>query len=215
MRKSAIIVSCIILLLGIGYGFNTQVCSIMFPDIVDTLREVSAMSSETGRVVDENGKLLGNCYEEFQERCKELFMEDSFDYYNYMTAMKAVLDNYSETSDVVISNELISFRIQALWRTGDKIKARVKTKLLQKYVPYSQETQMYRAILSAGESSVLYTLEKDSDGKWKVSQSEIIKYEFDSPQRMGWTTENYEKDFSTRQEACNYLNTLETSSVLG
>ena len=215
MKKSAIIVSCIILLLGIGYGFNTQVCSIMFPDIVDTLREVSAMSSETGRVVDENGKLLGNCYEEFQERCKELFMEDSFDYYNYLTAMKAVLDNYSETSDVVISNELVSFRIQALWRTGDKIKARVKTKLLQKYVPYSQETQMYRAILSAGESSVLYTLEKDSDGKWKVSQSEIIKYEFDSPQRMGWTTENYEKDFSTRQEACNYLNILETSSVLG
>ena len=132
-----------------------------------------------------------------------------------MTAMKAAMDNYSETSDVVISNELISFRIQALWRTGDKIKARVKTKLLQKYVPYSQETQMYRAILSAGESSVLYTLEKDSDGKWKVSQSEIIKYEFDSPQRMGWTTENYEKDFSTRQEARNYLNTLETSSVLG
>ena len=74
---------------------------------------------------------------------------------------------------------------------------------------------MYRAILSAGESSVLYTLEKDSDGKWKVSRSEIIKYEFDSPQRMGWTTENYEKDFSTRQEACNYLNILETSSVLG
>ena len=214
MRKSAII-SCIILLLGIGYGFNTRVCSIMFPDIVDTLREVSVMSSETGRVVDENGKLLENCYEEYQKRCKELFMEDSFDYYNYMTAMKAAMDNYSETSDVVISNELISFRIQALWRTGDKIKARVKTKLLQKYVPYSQETQMYRAILSAGESSVLYTLEKDSDGKWKVSQSEIIKYEFDSPQRMGWTTENYEKDFSTRQEARNYLNTLETSSVLG
>ena len=210
MRKSAII-SCIILLLGIGYGFNTRVCSIMFPDIVDTLREVSVMSSETGRVVDENGKLLGNCYEEFQKRCEELFIKDSFDYYNYMTAMKAAMDNYSETSDVVISNELISFRIQALWRTGDKIKARVKTKLLQKYVPYSQETQMYRAILSAGESSVLYTLEKDSDGKWKVSQSEIIKYEFDSPQR----TENYEKDFSTRQEACNYLNILETSSVLG
>ena len=215
MRKSTIIVSCIILLFGIGYGFNTRVCSIMFPDIVDTLREVSVMSSETGRVVDENGKLLGNCYEEFQKRCEELFIKDSFDYYNYMTAMKAAMDNYSETSDVVISNELISFRIQALWRTGDKIKARVKTKLLQKYVPYSQETQMYRAILSAGESSVLYTLEKDSDGKWKVSQSEIIKYEFDSPQRMGWTTENYEKDFSTRQEACNYLNTLETSSVLG
>ena len=215
MKKSEIIVSCIILLIGIGDGFNTQVCSIMFQYIVDTLREVSAMSSETGRVDDENGKLLGNCYEEFQERCKELFMEDSFDYYNYMTAMKGAMDNYSETSDVVISNELISFRIQALWRTGDKIKARVKTKLLQKYVPYSQETQMYRAILSAGESSVLYTLEKDSDGKWKVSQSEIIKYEFDSPQRMGWTTENYEKDFSTRQEACNYLNTLETSSVLG
>ena len=215
MRKSAIIVSCIILLLGIGYGFNTQVCSIMFPDIVDTLREVSVMSSETGRVVDENGKLLENCYEEFQERCEELFIKDSYDYYNYMTAMKAVLDNYSETSDVVISNELISFRIQALWRTGDKIKARVKTKLLQKYVPYSQETQMHRAILSAGESSNIYTMEKDSDGKWKVSQSEIIKYEFDSPQRMGWTTENYEKDFSTRQEACNYLNTLETSSVLG
>ena len=64
MKKSAIIVSCIILLLGIGYGFNTRVCSIMFPDIVDTLREVSVMSSETGRVVDENGKLLGNCYEE-------------------------------------------------------------------------------------------------------------------------------------------------------
>ena len=187
----------------------------MFPDIVDTLREVSVMSSETGRVVDENGKLLENCYEEFQERCEELFIKDSYDYYNYMTAMKAVLDNYSETSDVVISNEIVSFRIQALWKTGNVIKARVKTKLLQKYVPYSQETQMYRAILSAGESSVLYTLEKDSDGKWKVSQSEIIKYEFDSPQRMGWTTENYEKDFSTRQEACNYLNTLETSSVLG
>ena len=214
MRKSAII-SCIILLLGIGYGFNTRVCSIMFPDIVDTLREVSVMSSETGRVVDENGKLLENCYEEFQKRCEELFIKDSYDYYNYMTAMKAALDNYSETSDVVISNELISFRIQALWRTGDKIKARVKTKLLQKYVPYSQETQMHRAILSAGESSNIYTMEKDSDGKWKVSQSEIIKYEFDSPQRMGWTTENYEKDFSTRQEACNYLNTLETSSVLG
>ena len=141
MKKSAIIVSCIILLLGIGYGFNTQVCSIMFPDIVDTLREVSAMSSETGRVVDENGKLLENCYEEFQKRCEELFIKDSFDYYNYMTAMKGAMDNYSETSDVVISNELISFRIQALWRTGDKIKARVKTKLLQKYVPYSQETQ--------------------------------------------------------------------------
>ena len=215
MKKSAIIVSCIILLLGIGYGFNTQVCSIMFPDIVDTLREVSVMSSETGRVVDNNGILLENCYEEYQKRCEDLFMEDSFDYYNYLIAMKAVLDNYSETSDVVISNELVSFRIQALWRTGNRIKARVKTKLLQKYVPYSQETQMYRAILSAGESSVLYTLEKDSDGKWKVSQSEIIKYEFDSPQRMGWTTENYEKDFSTRQEACNYLNTLETSSVLG
>ena len=214
MRKSAII-SCIILLLGIGYGFNTRVCSIMFPDIVDTLREVSVMSSETGRVVDENGKLLENCYEEFQKRCEELFIKDSFDYYNYMTAMKAAMDNYSETSDVVISNELISFRIQALWRTGDKIKARVKTKLLQKYVPYSQETQMYRAILSAGEASNIYTMEKDSDGKWKVSQSEIIKYEFDSPQRMGWTTENYEKDFSTRQEARNYLNTLETSSVLG
>ena len=214
MRKSTIIVSCIILLLGIGYGFNTQVCSIMFPDIVDTLREVSAMSSETGRVVDENGKLLENCYEEFQKRCEELFIKDCFDYYNYMTAMKAAMDNYSETSDVVISNELISFRIQALWRTGDKIKARLKTKLLQKYVPYSQETQMYRAILSAGESSNIYTMEKDSDGKWKVSQSEIIECIFDSPQRMGWTSEDYEKDFPTRQEACNYLNTLEMSIVL-
>ena len=95
MKKSAIIVSCIILLLGIGYGFNTQVCSIMFPDIVDTLREVSAMSSETGRVVDENGKLLENCYEEFQKRCEELFIKDSFDYYNYMTAMKGAMSFYS------------------------------------------------------------------------------------------------------------------------
>lgn len=211
MMKKAIIVVCVIAIVILGYAGFTKICEITSPNLTDTINKAVMVSSESSHIIDENGNYSEDLAQKRRETIEEVFVKDGFDYYNNRTTLDAILESYTDQSDVVLDNKVVSYRIWYLWRIGNKAHAIITTEVLQKYIPYDAAERRYKAWLGISKETNKVDLIKNN-GQWQVLKMESKQYQSGTPEEM-WNVENQDEFFYTRKEACEYLNSLTIKDI--
>ena len=211
MMKKAIIVVCVIAIVILGYAGFTKICEITSPNLTDTINKAVMVYSESSHIIDENGNYSEDLAQKRRETIEELFVKDGFDYYNNRTTLDAILESYTDQSDVVLDNKVVSYRIWYLWRIGNKAHALITTEVLQKYIPYDAAERRYKAWLGISKETNKVDLIKNN-GQWQVLKMESKQYQSGTPEEM-WNVENQDGFFYTRKEACEYLNSLTIKDI--
>ena len=211
MMKKAIIVVCVIAIVILGYAGFTKICEITSPNLTDTINKAVMVYSESSHIIDENGNYSEDLAQKRRETIEELFVKDGFDYYNNRTTLDAILESYTDQSDVVLDNKVVSYRIWYLWRIGNKAHALITTEVLQKYIPYDAAERRYKAWLGISKETNKVDLIKNN-GQWQVLKMESKQYQSGTPEEM-WNVENQDEFFYTRKEACEYLNSLTIKDI--
>lgn len=211
MMKKAIIVVCVIAIVILGYAGFTKICEITSPNLTDTINKAVMVSSESSHIIDENGNYSEDLAQKRRETIEEVFVKDGFDYYNNSTTLDAILESYTDQSDVVLDNKVVSYRIWYLWRIGNKAHAIITTEVLQKYIPYDAAERRYKAWLGISKETNKVDLIKNN-GQWQVLKMESKQYQSGTPEEM-WNVENQDEFFYTRKEACEYLNSLTIKDI--
>lgn len=209
--KKAIIVVCVIAIVILGYAGFTKICEITSPNLTDTINKAVMVSSESSHIIDENGNYSEDLAQKRRETIEEVFVKDGFDYYNNRTTLDAILESYTDQSDVVLDNKVVSYRIWYLWRIGNKAHALITTEVLQKYIPYDAAERRYKAWLGISKETNKVDLIKNN-GQWQVLKMESKQYQSGTPEEM-WNVENQDEFFYTRKEACEYLNSLTIKDI--
>lgn len=209
--KKAIIVVCVIAIVILGYAGFTKICEITSPNLTDTINKAVMVYSESSHIIDENGNYSEDLAQKRRETIEEVFVKDGFDYYNNSTTLDAILESYTDQSDVVLDNKVISYRIWYLWRIGNKAHALITTEVLQKYIPYDAAERRYKAWLGISKETNKVDLIKNN-GQWQVLKMESKQYQSGTPEEM-WNVENQDEFFYTRKEACEYLNSLTIKDI--
>lgn len=209
--KKAIIVVCVIAIVILGYAGFTKICEITSPNLTDTINKAVMVSSESSHIIDENGNYSEDLAQKRRETIEEVFVKDGFDYYNNRTTLDAILESYTDQSDVVLDNKVVSYRIWYLWRIGNKAHAIITTEVLQKYIPYDAAERRYKAWLGISKETNKVDLIKNN-GQWQVLKMESKQYQSGTPEEM-WNVENQDEFFYTRKEACEYLNSLTIKDI--
>lgn len=209
--KKAIIVVCVIAIVILGYAGFTKICEITSPNLTDTINKAVMVSSESSHIIDENGNYSEDLAQKRRETIEEVFVKDGFDYYNNSTTLDAILESYTDQSDVVLDNKVVSYRIWYLWRIGNKAHALITTEVLQKYIPYDAAERRYKAWLGISKETNKVDLIKNN-GQWQVLKMESKQYQSGTPEEM-WNVENQDEFFYTRKEACEYLNSLTIKDI--
>lgn len=209
--KKAIIVVCVIAIVILGYAGFTKICEITSPNLTDTINKAVMVYSESSHIIDENGNYSEDLAQKRRETIEELFVKDGFDYYNNRTTLDAILESYTDQSDVVLDNKVVSYRIWYLWRIGNKAHALITTEVLQKYIPYDAAERRYKAWLGISKETNKVDLIKNN-GQWQVLKMESKQYQSGTPEEM-WNVENQDEFFYTRKEACEYLNSLTIKDI--
>lgn len=211
MMKKAIIVVCVIAIVILGYAGFTKICEITSPNLTDTINKAVMVYSESSHIIDENGNYSEDLAQKRRETIEEVFVKDGFDYYNNSTTLDAILESYTDQSDVVLDNKVVSYRIWYLWRIGNKAHALITTEVLQKYIPYDAAERRYKAWLGISKETNKVDLIKNN-GQWQVLKMESKQYQSGTPEEM-WNVENQDEFFYTRKEACEYLNSLTIKDI--
>lgn len=211
MMKKAIIVVCVIAIVILGYAGFTKICEITSPNLTDTINKAVMVYSESSHIIDENGNYSEDLAQKRRETIEEVFVKDGFDYYNNRTTLDAILESYTDQSDVVLDNKVVSYRIWYLWRIGNKAHALITTEVLQKYIPYDAAERRYKAWLGISKETNKVDLIKNN-GQWQVLKMESKQYQSGTPEEM-WNVENQDEFFYTRKEACEYLNSLTIKDI--
>lgn len=211
MMKKAIIVVCVIAIVILGYAGFTKICEITSPNLTNTINKAVMVSSESSHIIDENGNYSEDLAQKRRETIEEVFVKDGFDYYNNRTTLDAILESYTDQSDVVLDNKVVSYRIWYLWRIGNKAHALITTEVLQKYIPYDAAERRYKAWLGISKETNKVDLIKNN-GQWQVLKMESKQYQSGTPEEM-WNVENQDEFFYTRKEACEYLNSLTIKDI--
>lgn len=211
MMKKAIIVVCVIAIVILGYAGFTKICEITSPNLTDTIKKAVMVYSESSHIIDENGNYSEDLVQKRRETIEEVFVKDGFDYYNNSTTLDAILESYTDQSDVVLDNKVVSYRIWYLWRIGNKAHALITTEVLQKYIPYDAAERRYKAWLGISKETNKVDLIKNN-GQWQVLKMESKQYQSGTPEEM-WNVENQDEFFYTRKEACEYLNSLTIKDI--
>lgn len=211
MMKKAIIVVCVIAIVILGYAGFTKICEITSPNLTDTINKAVMVYSESSHIIDENGNYSEDLVQKRRETIEEVFVKDGFDYYNNSTTLDAILESYTDQSDVVLDNKVVSYRIWYLWRIGNKAHALITTEVLQKYIPYDAAERRYKAWLGISKETNKVDLIKNN-GQWQVLKMESKQYQSGTPEEM-WNVENQDEFFYTRKEACEYLNSLTIKDI--
>ena len=209
--KKAIIVVCVIAIVILGYAGFTKICEITSPNLTDTIKKAVMVYSESSHIIDENGNYSEDLVQKRRETIEEVFVKDGFDYYNNSTTLDAILESYTDQSDVVLDNKVVSYRIWYLWRIGNKAHALITTEVLQKYIPYDAAERRYKAWLGISKETNKVDLIKNN-GQWQVLKMESKQYQSGTPEEM-WNVENQDEFFYTRKEACEYLNSLTIKDI--
>lgn len=209
--KKAIIVVCVIAIVILGYAGFTKICEITSPNLTDTINKAVMVYSESSHIIDENGNYSEDLAQKRRETIEEVFVKDGFDYYNNSTTLDAILESYTDQSDVVLDNKVVSYRIWYLWRIGNKAHALITTEVLQKYIPYDAAERRYKAWLGISKETNKVDLIKNN-GQWQVLKMESKQYQSGTPEEM-WNVENQDEFFYTRKEACEYLNSLTIKDI--
>jgi len=177
-------------------------------EMESTIKSALELEVSQADIVDDSGNYNENCLNEYRNELQKVFSDESGIAEKDSEIMENILASYDEYTDVTLGTEIVDLDIQNVEIEGDKAAISLKATCVQKYIPYDDYYDKYQVVISASKSAELCELVREEDG-WKVMSIEESDYVFGTPQEMGLTQENYEKDFSTRQEACQYAATID------
>lgn len=173
-----------------------------------TIQSALELKMSQSDVVDTSGELKENCLEEYSEKLKRVFSEGSGLIEKNCEIMENIFATYDEYTDITLETKVIDLDIQKVEEDGDKATIVVNSKSVQKYIPYKEFTNSYYTIIAAGKETNTIEMVRE-DGVWKVQSMNMEDYKFGSPAEMGMSLKNYEKDFPSREEACQYASTID------
>ena len=185
---------------------------IMDEDMERTIEESALLIMGQDCILDEEGNLDEECLQNYQRRLEDTFSKGSQERTENYEIMKQAIENYGQTADVVTDNAILDFYVKELTMEDDVAIATVDIATIQKYIPYIDGN--YRFLLAVGQKTIKVELEKETD-KWKVSKYTILNFEFGSPKEMRLSDKNYERNFSVRNEALEYAETIDLKEEFG
>jgi len=212
MKNSKLLFACCIALvavLSIVFILGSVPQASITADLEDTLKEATILSVSQSCVVDQDGNLDDNCLEKYYDALQNTFSEDSKMIDSNVELMKADYDNFNDQTDVVLDNNIIDFSVQTYEENEDTATVTYNVTSIQKYIPFDENTGKYSAVLAASDKTISCDLVKDENGAWKVDSYDLVSKEFGTPQDLNLTDKDYQKDFDTRQEACQYASTID------
>lgn len=213
MRKTHWYIFSTIMIIGVVLGVlsgaskKVQITS----EMEKRIKTAIELSLEPEIIVDEGGKQINeSSMHHYKERLCAVFDEKCAMVQRAYDAMQLAYNNYDEHSDVVINNDITSFypSLYEESEDGKTAKVAVDTHCIQRCVQFEKDTERFRAVIAAIKATYLIELEKDNNNQWKIIKFDMSNYEFGSPKEMKITTKNYERTFSSREEAIEYLNRI-------
>ncbi|MCI6359025.1 MAG: nuclear transport factor 2 family protein [Clostridiales bacterium] len=182
-------------------------------DAIETvLQQANLLTTDVGVITDRTGALDEGRLEAYRAELAAAFTADSGYREQYGDIMANLVASFDDTTDVVLSNEVVQCNVRSIQVDGDTATAEVGLMTLQRYIPH-KESGVYRAIFAVGTETDACTLVRGEDGLWRVRKWEMSDYQFGSPVDMKVASELLEADFATRQEACAYANSLSVEDI--
>ena len=176
------------------------------------LQQANLLTTDVGVITDRTGALDEGRLEAYRAELAAVFTADSGYREQYGDIMANLVASFDDTTDVVLSNEVLQCNVRSIQVDGDTATAEVGLMTLQRYIPH-KESGVYRAIFAVGTETDACTLVRGEDGLWRVRKWEMSDYQFGSPVDMKVASELLEADFATRAEACAYANSLSVEDI--
>lgn len=182
-------------------------------DAIETvLQQANLLTTDVGVITDRTGALDEGRLEAYRAELAAVFTADSGYREQYGDIMANLVASFDDTTDVVLSNEVLQCNVRSIQVDGDTATAEVGLMTLQRYIPH-KESGVYRAIFAVGTETDACTFVRGEDGLWRVRKWEMSDYQFGSPVDMKVASELLEADFATRAEACAYANSLSVEDI--
>ncbi len=180
--------------------------------IETVLQQARLLTTDVGVITDRTGALDEGRLEAYRAELAAVFTADSGYREQYGDIMANLVASFDDTTDVVLSNEVLQCNVRSIQVDGDTATAEVGLMTLQRYIPH-KESGVYRAIFAVGTETDACTFVRGEDGLWRVRKWEMSDYQFGSPVDMKVASELLEADFATRAEACAYANSLSVEDI--
>ena len=180
--------------------------------IETVLQQARLLTTDVGVITDRTGALDEGRLEAYRAELAAVFTADSGYREQYGDIMANLVASFDDTTDVVLSNEVLQCNVRSIQVDGDTATAEVGLMTLQRYIPH-KESGVYRAIFAVGTETDACTLVRGEDGLWRVRKWEMSDYQFGSPVDMKLSDTLLEQNFATRAEACAYANSLSVEDI--
>lgn len=180
--------------------------------IETVLQQARLLTTDVGVITDRTGALDEGRLEAYRAELAAVFTADSGYREQYGDIMANLVASFDDTTDVVLSNEVLQCNVRSIQVDGDTATAEVGLMTLQRYIPH-KESGVYRAIFAVGTETDACTFVRGEDGLWRVRKWEMSDYQFGSPVDMKLSDTLLEQNFATRAEACAYANSLSVEDI--
>ena len=180
--------------------------------IETVLQQARLLTTDVGVITDRTGALDEGRLEAYRAELAAAFTADSGYREQYGDIMANLVASFDDTTDVVLSNEVLQCNVRSIQVDGDTATAEVGLMTLQRYIPH-KESGVYRAIFAVGTETDACTFVRGEDGLWRVRKWEMSDYQFGSPVDMKLSDTLLEQNFATRAEACAYANSLSVEDI--
>lgn len=180
--------------------------------IETVLQQARLLTTDVGVITDRTGALDEGRLEAYRAELAAVFTADSGYREQYGDIMANLVASFDDTTDVVLSNEVLQCNVRNIQVDGDTATAEVGLMTLQRYIPH-KESGVYRAIFAVGTETDACTFVRGEDGLWRVRKWEMSDYQFGSPVDMKLSDTLLEQNFATRAEACAYANSLSVEDI--
>ena len=180
--------------------------------IETVLQQARLLTTDVGVITDRTGALDEGRLEAYRAELAAVFTADSGYREQYGDIMANLVASFDDTTDVVLSNEVLQCNVRSIQVDGDTATAEVGLMTLQRYIPH-KESGVYRAIFAVGTETDACTFVRGEDGLWRVRKWEMSDYQFGSPVDIKLSDTLLEQNFATRAEACAYANSLSVEDI--
>lgn len=180
--------------------------------IETVLQQARLLTTDVDVITDRTGALDEGRLEAYRAELAAVFTADSGYREQYGDIMANLVASFDDTTDVVLSNEVLQCNVRSIQVDGDTATAEVGLMTLQRYIPH-KESGVYRAIFAVGTETDACTFVRGEDGLWRVRKWEMSDYQFGSPVDMKLSDTLLEQNFATRAEACAYANSLSVEDI--
>ncbi len=218
MSKKVKILCCallaVVVLVGVAVGRNARISAndADAEAIEAALQQARLLTTDVGVITNRTGALDEGRLEAYRAELAAVFTADSGYREQYGDIMANLVASFDDTTDVVLSNDVLQCNVRSIQVDGDTATAEVGLMTLQRYIPH-KESGVYRAIFAVGTETDACTFVRGEDGLWRVRKWEMSDYQFGSPVDMKVASELLEADFATRAEACAYANSLSVEDI--